>query len=88
MDFQSCVPVPVDAAAAVAVLNIVGVPLLVVVLPLLLHLLHPSLLVVHHEGVDSEHLVEDILQLLTIVTEEKLMIEACYLYTGSNGPSP
>ena len=54
VDFQSCVPVPVDAAAA-ALLKIVGVPLLVVVLPLLLHLLHPSLLVVHHEGVDSEH---------------------------------
>ena len=55
LDFLSLVPALVD----LPLLPTVGVPLLL----LLLHLLHPLPLVVHHEGVDSEHLVEYLLLL-------------------------
>ena len=57
VDFVSFIPALIDLPVLPTIC--VPLPLLLILLLLRLHLLHPLLLVVHHEGVDGEHLVED-----------------------------
>ena len=85
IDFVSFIPALIDLFVLPTICF--PLPLLHILLLLRLHLLHPLLLVVHHEGVDGEHLVEDWQCLLLIHgtrrSEEKLLAQASYLYGDS-----